>query len=150
MAFGRAERGQRWLLAASRTLLKSERIDFASEREAAAQQAEQIIEAESKTFRRKLLAERVVPTIVALRQRLDQVCRQELEDFCDECGPLSKDQEQLLAAIVSRVTKRIAGSLARELKQLPEKVEQEQMTAAVQRLFHLESPERALAGTSSN
>jgi hypothetical protein len=40
-------------------------------------------------------------------------------------------------------------SLARELKELPEKVEQEQMTAAVQRLFHLQTPERALAGTIS-
>jgi glutamyl-tRNA reductase len=121
----------------------------ASEREAAAEEAHKIIVAEAKTFRRKLQAERVVPTIVALRQRLDQVCRQELESFCQEYGPLPKDQEQLLAAAVARVTQRIAGSLARELKELPEKVEQEQMTTALQRLFHLETPERALAGTST-
>jgi glutamyl-tRNA reductase len=121
----------------------------AGEREAAAEEAQKIILAEAKLFRRKLLAERVVPTIVALRQRLDQLCRQELEAFYDECGPFSKDQEQLLAAVVSRVTQRIAGSLARELKELPEKVEQEQMTAAVQRLFHLETPEPALAGATS-
>jgi hypothetical protein len=44
--------------------------------------------------------------------------------------------------------RRIAGSLARELKELPEQVEQEQMTAAVQRLFHLIPPETTLAGTS--
>ena len=122
----------------------------AAGREAAAQAAQDIVEAEAKTFRRKLLAERVVPTIVALRQRLDQVCRQELEAFYQECGPLSKDQQQLLSAVVARVTQRIAGSLARELKDLPEKMEQEQMTAAVQRLFHLETPEPALAGASSN
>ena len=53
----------------------------------------------------------------------------------------------MLNAVTSRITQRIAGSLARELKELPEKVEQEQMTAAVQRLFHLETPETALAGT---
>jgi hypothetical protein len=53
----------------------------------------------------------------------------------------------MLNAVTSRITQRIAGSLARELKELPEKVEQEQMTAAVQRLFHLETPEKALAGT---
>jgi len=47
------------------------------------------------------------------------------------------------------MTKRIAGSLARELKELPERVEQDQMTVAVQRLFHLQTPEMALAGTKS-
>jgi hypothetical protein len=50
----------------------------------------------------------------------------------------------MLTAVMSRMTQRIAGSLARELKELPEKVEQEQMTTAVQRLFHLQTPERRL------
>jgi glutamyl-tRNA reductase len=118
-------------------------------REAAAAEAEKIIVVEANGFRRKLMAERVVPTIVALRGRLDDICRQELEYFCEEFGPFSKDQEQMFEAVTSRITKRIAGSLARELKELPERVEQEQMTAAVQRLFHLETPETALAGTSS-
>lgn len=121
----------------------------AGEREAAAADAEKIIVADANGFRRKLMAERIVPTIVALRSRLDEICRQELEYFCDEFGPFSKDQEQMFEAVASRITKRIAGSLARELKELPEQVEQQQMTAAVQRLFHLETPEAALAGTSS-
>ncbi len=121
-----------------------------SEREAAAAQAQKILEAEAQGFRRKLMAERVVPTIVALRQRLDEICRQELDSFRQENGPFSKDQDEMLNAVMSRVTKRIAGSLARELKDLPEKVEQEQMTAAVQRLFHLPTPETAFAGTRSH
>ena len=121
----------------------------AAEREIAAAEAEKIILAEANGFRRKLLAERVVPTIVALRQRLDHICRQELESFSEEFGPFPRDQEQLLEAVTSRITKRIAGSMARELKELPEKAEQEQMTAAVQRLFHLETPHTALAGTNS-
>jgi len=53
----------------------------------------------------------------------------------------------MLSAIMSRVTQRIAGSLARELKELPEKVEQAQMAAAVQGLFHLQTPEPALGGS---
>ena len=121
----------------------------AVEREAAAADAEKILQAEAQGFRRKLLAERVVPTIVALRQRLEELCRQELETFRQENGPFSKDQDEMMDAVMSRMTQRIAGSLARELKELPEKVEQEQMTAAVQRLFHLQTPERALAGTIS-
>ncbi len=119
----------------------------AGEREAAALDAQKIVEQEACGFRRKLLAERVVPTIVALRSRLDELCRQELESFKEECGPFSKDEAALLGDVASRITRRIAGSLARELKELPEKMEQEQMTVAVRRLFHLETPEEALAGT---
>ncbi len=122
----------------------------AGEREAAAADAQKILQAEARGFRRRLMAERVVPTIVALRQRLDEICRQELDSFRQENGPFSKDQDEMLNAVMSRMTKRIAGSLARELKELPEKVEQEQMTTAVQRLFHLQTPEPALAGTRSN
>jgi len=119
----------------------------AAEREVAAAEAEKIVQAEAQGFRTRLLAERVVPTIIALRNRLDEICRQELDSFKQECGPLSKDQDQMISAVTSRITQKIAGSLARELKDLPEKVEQEQMTVAVQRLFHLESPKVALAGT---
>lgn len=119
----------------------------AAEREVAAAQAHKILHAEAKGFVRKLMAERVVPTIVALRLRLDEICRQELDSFREENGPFSHDQDEMLNAIMSRMTQRIAGSLARELKELPEKVEQEQMTTALQRLFHLQTPQSALAGT---
>ena len=121
----------------------------AGEREAAAAEAQKILQSEAQGFRRKLMAERVVPTIVALRMRLDEICRQELDSFRQENGPFSKDQDEMLNAVMSRMTQRIAGSLARELKELPEKVEQEQMTTALQRLFHLQTPQPALAGTRS-
>jgi glutamyl-tRNA reductase len=121
----------------------------AAEREVAAAEALKILHAEAKGFVRKLMAERVVPTIVALRLRLDEICRQELDSFREENGPFSQDQDEILDAIMSRMTQRIAGSLARELKELPEKMEQEQMTSALQRLFHLRTPQAALAGTRS-
>jgi glutamyl-tRNA reductase len=118
------------------------------EREAAALEAQKIVEDEAMGFRHRLLSERVVPTIVALRSRLDQICRQELRSFQSESGPFSKDQNELLEDVVVRITRKIASSLARELKELPEKVEQDQMTVAVQRLFHLDTPEKAAAGAS--
>ena len=120
-----------------------------AERESAATAARKLIEEEANGFRDRLLAERVVPTIVALRSRLDEICRQELESFKEECGPFSKDEDALLTDVASRITRKIAGSLARELKELPEKSEQERMTSAVQRLFHLPTPEEAPAGASS-
>jgi glutamyl-tRNA reductase len=118
----------------------------AGEREAAAAAAQKILLAEAQGFRGKLMAERVVPTIVALRLRLDEICRQELDSFREENGPFSKDQDEMLNAVVSRMTQRIAGSLARELKELPEKVQQEQMTTALRRLFHLQPAESAIPG----
>jgi len=118
----------------------------AGEREAAAAEAHKILQAEALGFRRKLMAERVVPTIVALRLRLDEICRQELDSFRQENGPFSKDQDEMLNAIMSRMTQKIASSLARELREFPEKVAQEQMTSALRRLFHLQTAEPALAG----
>ena len=120
----------------------------AQERQAAAAEADKIVTAEMRSFRTKLLAERVVPTIVALRDRLNDICRQELEAFRQEAGPFPLDQDRALEMFSARITQRLAGSLARELKELPEKVEQEQMTQAVQRLFHLEQLKTAAAGPS--
>lgn len=115
----------------------------------AAAEAESMIVAEAQAFRGKLRADTAVPTIVALRQRLDQICRQELESFIEERGPFTREQDQSLHAITAQVIQKIASSLDRELKELPEREEQEQMTALVMRLFHLESPQWAPAGTSS-
>jgi len=116
---------------------------------AVAAEGERIVAAEAQAFRGKLQAETVVPTIVALRHRLDQICRQELESFIEERGPFTREQDQSLHAITAQVIQKIASSLARELKDVLEKEEQEQMTAVVTRLFHLEPPKRALAGTRS-
>jgi glutamyl-tRNA reductase len=120
----------------------------AVESAAAALEAEKIVAAEAQAFLGKLRAESVVPTVVALRHRLEEICRQELESFIEERGPFTREQDQSFHVITAQVIQRIASSLARELKELPEREEQEQMTAAVTRLFHLKSPERAPAGAN--
>jgi glutamyl-tRNA reductase len=117
------------------------------ERKNAALEAETILAEEAKLFRAKLASERVVPTIVALRGRLDEICRQEMEAFKLEAGPLSEEQVRTLETLAARITQRISGSLARELKDQPEKVEQDRMAEAVQRLFHLEQLREAVART---
>jgi len=111
--------------------------------------ADKIIAEEALAFRARLKAEPVVPTIVALRRRLEEICRQELESYIAERGPFTREQDQSLHAITMQLIRKIASSLARELKELPEKEEQEQMAAAVVRLFHLDSPQEAPAGTRS-
>ncbi len=118
-----------------------------AERKNAAVEAEKIVIEEAHGFRNKLAAERVVPTIAALRGRLEEICRQELEAFKEMAGPLTEEQVAAMQALISRITQRIASSLARELKETPEPVEQDRMTQAVQRLFQLELLEKAVAGT---
>jgi len=65
-------------------------------------------------FRKQLIAG-AGPELTALRLRIDEICRQELESFRLERGPFPKDQDRLIAAVTARITNKIAGSLAREL-----------------------------------
>lgn len=83
-------------------------------------EAQRIILEEVQLFRREMVALDSSPAIAALRNRLDEICRQELESFRLERGPFPQDQDRLLAAVGNRITHRIAGSLARELKDVPE------------------------------
>jgi glutamyl-tRNA reductase len=108
-------------------------------RQTASEAANRIISDEVRGFRRRLLAERVVPTMVALRQRLEDLCHQEVEYLRKEFGPFTEDQDQVLTTLASHITQRIAGSLARELKDLPDRTNQDMLTVAVHRLFSLES-----------
>lgn len=107
--------------------------------------AEDLARKESKTFYCRLLRERVTPTIAALRKRLDEICIKELESFYEGLISLSVEERELVEAFASRLTQRIAGTLAHELKEPCEKIEQERLTSAVQRLFGLESEAQAAA-----
>jgi len=79
--------------------------------------AQKIILAEVQGFRKELMADCVVPEITALHHRLEEICQQELESFRLEQGPFPKDQDQLIAAVSVRITHKIAGTLARELRE---------------------------------
>ncbi len=90
-------------------------------------EAEQIVVAEVQGFRQELMADHAAPVLTALRLRLNEICRQELKSFRLEQGPFPKDQDQLIAAVGARITHKIAGSLARELKGRPETKGQKRM-----------------------
>lgn len=121
-----------------------------AERAAALIEAKKIIAGEIPAFRTKLKAQSVMPIFVALRHRLEEICRAELDAFIRERGPFTREQDQSLHAIAAQVTQKIANSLAHELKELPEKEEQERMAAAVARLFHLNSAQAAKSETTRN
>lgn len=108
------------------------------ERRAAAAAAEKVICSEVSGFRRRLAIEKSVPAFAALRQHLDELCRQELEVLRQEFGPFTSDQDQAMTAFAAHVTQRIASSLARELKELPEKGDSSLLTAALSRMIGVE------------
>jgi glutamyl-tRNA reductase len=112
--------------------------------------ANRIVADEVEGFRRRLLAERVVPTIVALRQRLEDMCQQEVEFLRKEFGPFTEDQDQVLTTLAAHITQRIAGSLARELREMPDRTNQNMLTVSVNRLFHLENSDLAVEAGQEN
>jgi len=79
-------------------------------------EAERIVQSEVREFKKMLLLGAAPPELVALRARLDEICRQELESIRLEQGPFPKDQDRLIAAVGVRITHKIAGTLARDLK----------------------------------
>jgi glutamyl-tRNA reductase len=116
------------------------------ERRDSAIEANKIVADEVLGFRRRLMAERVIPTVVALRQRLEELCQQEVEFVRKEYGPFTEDQDQILTTLAAHITQRISGSLARELRDLPDRTGQDMLTVAVHRLFQLESSNMLEAG----
>ncbi|HLY61424.1 MAG TPA: glutamyl-tRNA reductase [Terriglobia bacterium] len=116
-----------------------------SERLAAAAVAEKIVEEEAQAFRSHLATGRLIPTLVALHDRLDEIGRQELKRYGHEAGPLSQSEQKAIEELASRITHRITGLLGCQLKETPE--EQDQMAIAVHRLFQL--PQKKMAGSAA-
>jgi glutamyl-tRNA reductase len=106
-------------------------------RRAAAEEAEGIVAAELRDFRRVLAARRVVPTLSALNSRLEEIRSQEMDRYRSEVGSLSEAQEQALEELTTRTVQRITSLLGRELRESVETQEEDNLMTAVRRLFRL-------------
>jgi glutamyl-tRNA reductase len=76
-----------------------------------------------------------MPTISAMREMLETMCRQELDQLREQFGPFTEDQELALEALSAHITQRIAATISRQLKEMPGRPE---LTRAIQQLFQLE------------
>lgn len=101
--------------------------------------AERIVAEQAAGFRNKLLSESTLPTISAMRERLELICRQEMDQLKEQFGPFTLDQVSALEALSSHITQRISATLARQLKQMPGSPE---LTNALQQLFETELQDR--------
>ncbi len=97
--------------------------------------AERIIAEEAVGFRNQLLSESVLPTISAMRENLELICRQEMDVLKEQFGPFTEDQRVALETLSAHITQRISATLARQLKEMPGRPE---LTCAIQQLFQLQ------------
>jgi glutamyl-tRNA reductase len=77
------------------------------QRQRAAEEARTLIAADADAFERWRQSLDVVPTIVALRSALESTGRAELDRFRRRLGPLSDEQERVLAEMVRAVIQKI-------------------------------------------
>jgi glutamyl-tRNA reductase len=110
-------------------------MDRSEQRHTMLPKAERIIAEEAAGFRNKLLSESILPTISAVRERLELICQQEMDQLNEQFGPFTEDQAVALAALSAHITQRISATMARQLKEMPGRSE---LTAAIQHLFQLE------------
>ncbi len=97
--------------------------------------AERLIAQEAAGFRTKLLSESVLTTISAMRERLELICKQEMDQLREQFGPFTEDQEVALSTLSTHIAQRISAAVARQLKEMPGRNE---LTGALQQLFQLE------------
>jgi glutamyl-tRNA reductase len=110
-------------------------MDKVEHRRAALPSAERIVAEEAAGFRNKLVSEAILPSISAMRERLEIICGQEMDQLREQFGPFTEDQELALGALSSHIAQRISSTLARQLKEIPGHPE---LTSAIHQLFQLE------------
>jgi glutamyl-tRNA reductase len=110
-------------------------MDQSEQRRTMLPMAERLIAQEAAGFRTKLLSESVLPTISAMRERLELICKQEMDQLREQFGPFTEDQEVALSTLSTHIAQRISAAVARQLKEMPGRNE---LTGALQQLFQLE------------
>jgi glutamyl-tRNA reductase len=78
-------------------------------------EAEDSIRMDAANFNSKLMQERMVPTITALRERLQELCDQELNSLSDQFGPFTEDQSEAMRAYSTHIAQRISATIARQM-----------------------------------
>lgn len=100
--------------------------------------ADEIIEQEVARFTGKLRTMESVAPFGALRSRLHDLVRLELEQVRQKAGTLPTEHEQWMQTLATRIAERISTVMAWQLNQVEHQDEQHQLTAAIQRLLQAE------------
>jgi len=108
------------------------------ERQKAVEAADRIILAETEMFRERQAQLNVVPTIVSLRRRFEQIRRAELTRTRSLFGSLTREQEKALEILTQGLVNKILHSPFTELKQAASRPDHLEFLDVVRTIFHLE------------
>jgi glutamyl-tRNA reductase len=104
-----------------------------------AQKAEEIVDQEIGQFFKWLSSLEVTPTIVALRNRFDEIRRAELEKTCSNWKDLSPDAEKRLEALTAAIMNKLLHSPTAALKKAGQGGRVDLYVDALRQLFELEA-----------
>jgi len=104
----------------------------------AVEDADRIIAEETALFRKRQAQLNVVPTIVSLRQRVEQIRQSELKRARHLLGELTPQQEQALEALTQGLVNKFLHTPFAELKQAAARPDREEFVDVVRTIFHLE------------
>jgi len=105
------------------------------QREREAEWAEQIINEELAKMIRRLASREVVPTIVALETRLDQICQAEMGRFRGRLSSLTPEQREAVEALIHGVVNKILHGPITELKSGAGQPEHRALVQTIRRIF---------------
>ncbi|MDP9191832.1 MAG: glutamyl-tRNA reductase [Acidobacteriota bacterium] len=107
-------------------------------RHARALDAEQIVQREVEAFRKRLVAQDAVPTILELQQRLDDIRSGELEKCLRKMGPMTAEQRAAVEMFSSQLVNKILHYPILELKEASEEPqERESLRRTIRKIFGL-------------
>lgn len=101
-----------------------------------AEEAELIVEREVDSFRRRLVAQDAVPTILELQQRLEVIRAAELEKCLRKLGPITPEQHDAVAMLTTQMINKILHYPILQLKEVDEP-ERESITRTIRKIFGL-------------
>jgi glutamyl-tRNA reductase len=102
-----------------------------------AHEAEEIVEREVEGFRRRLVAQDAVPTIVELQGRLEDIRAHELEKCLRRMGPMSADQRAAIEQLSTQLINKILHYPILQLKEAEEPAERETLRKTIRKIFGL-------------
>jgi glutamyl-tRNA reductase len=105
------------------------------QREREAAWAEQIVNDEVAKMMRRLASREVVPTIVALEGRIDQICQMEMNRFRSRLGSLTTEQRETVEALIHGVVNKILHGPITELKSGAGQPEQGALVQTIRKIF---------------
>lgn len=107
------------------------------ERRKAAERAEQILEIEVDRFLGRVKTLEVVPTIVSLQERFEEIRRYEMERQRARLGALSPEQEQAVEALTRGIVNKLLHEPITQLKSAAQQAEGLKLVEIIRKVFNL-------------